>query len=156
MDVRVPTISNKQLQLDGHASGLELGGPLTVLACNGLREADCGSDALTTSGAAASPAPTSVSAACGRAACMQEQYLNGGSQQHQDWQDRQKQQYLRLGSVEQRLMAMCNHHAMFHFLFDREGNLLAANRRAMDNMKGKVVAERHGSGLSFCHSMGVP
>jgi hypothetical protein len=38
--------------------------------------------------------------------------------------------------MEQRLMAMCNNHAMFHFLFDREGNLLAANKRAMENMKG--------------------
>jgi hypothetical protein len=35
-----------------------------------------------------------------------------------------------------RLTEMCENHAMFHFLFDASGQLLAANRRAMANMRG--------------------
>lgn len=41
---------------------------------------------------------------------------------------------------QQRLTAMCDNHAMFQFLFDREGRLLAANQRALQNMRGKNTA----------------
>lgn len=36
----------------------------------------------------------------------------------------------------QRLMEMCDNHAMFQFLFDAEGKLLTANKRALNNMRG--------------------
>lgn len=39
---------------------------------------------------------------------------------------------------QQRMTNMCDNHAMFQFLFDEQGLLLAANQRAMDNMRGKV------------------
>jgi hypothetical protein len=59
-----------------------------------------------------------------------------------------------------RLMDMCDNHAMFQFLFDAQGQLLAANKRAMNNMRGKqacmpshmqVHAERlRGTRCSYC------
>jgi hypothetical protein len=35
-----------------------------------------------------------------------------------------------------RLVEMCNNHPMFQFLFDESGKLLAANKRALCNMRG--------------------
>jgi hypothetical protein len=35
-----------------------------------------------------------------------------------------------------RMVEMCDNHPMFQFLFDSGGGLLAANKRAMQNMKG--------------------
>jgi len=36
-----------------------------------------------------------------------------------------------------RLTEMCDNHAMFQFLFDPQGVLLAANKRALNNMRGE-------------------
>jgi hypothetical protein len=36
-----------------------------------------------------------------------------------------------------RLTEMCDNHAMFQFLFDPAGVLLAANKRALNNMRGE-------------------
>lgn len=46
---------------------------------------------------------------------------------------------------QQRLMGMCDSHAMFQFLFDAEGNLLTANKRALNNMRGKRPGSPAGS-----------
>lgn len=35
-----------------------------------------------------------------------------------------------------RMVEICNNHPMFQFLFDENGKLLAANKRALVNMKG--------------------
>lgn len=37
---------------------------------------------------------------------------------------------------QHRMTHMCDNYATFQFLFDDQGVLLAANRRAMDNMRG--------------------
>ena len=39
-----------------------------------------------------------------------------------------------------RMVEMCDNHPMFQFLFDVNGNLLTANKRAMVNMRGKWAA----------------
>ena len=39
-----------------------------------------------------------------------------------------------------RMVEMCNNHPMFQFLFDDSGKLLAANKRAMYNMRGMLAA----------------
>ncbi len=36
-----------------------------------------------------------------------------------------------------RMVEMCMHHPMFQFLFDESGQLLAANKMALMNMKGE-------------------
>lgn len=40
---------------------------------------------------------------------------------------------------KQRLMEMCDNHAMFQFLFDADGKLLTANKRALNNMRGRSL-----------------
>jgi hypothetical protein len=41
---------------------------------------------------------------------------------------------------QMRMTEMCDNHAMFQFLFDAEGRLLAANNRATNNMRGKQAS----------------
>lgn len=53
---------------------------------------------------------------------------------HQASPSKLEAQYLR----RMRLTEMCNNHAMLHFLFDAEGQLLAANNRAMDSIRGEL------------------
>lgn len=42
------------------------------------------------------------------------------------------------------MVEICNNHPMFQFLFEESGKLLAANKRAMYNMKG-MYADRTGN-----------
>lgn len=44
-----------------------------------------------------------------------------------------------------RLTEMCDNHAMFQFLFDAQGQLLAANKRAKNNMRGERAAAHAGT-----------
>lgn len=55
---------------------------------------------------------------------------------------------------------MCNNHPMFQFLFDSTGKLLAANERAMLNMKGALAWDVHlaqciNAQLRCCSSISV-
>lgn len=47
-----------------------------------------------------------------------------------------QQHYTDIEENHLRMVEICNNHPMFQFLFDESGKLLAANKRALYNMKG--------------------